>query len=97
MKVWRGIEWLWTIVTAVVGWRIGHRQSREDRKRGVEEGAQAVFGTELAFGFALSPRLNSSRLLDRQDNRRWTRGNFIGLAVIVFLWADLLGADTGDA
>jgi len=44
-----GMEWLWSIVTAIVGWLLGLWQSAQDRKRGVEEGAQAAFDMELAL------------------------------------------------
>lgn len=50
------MEWLWSIVTAVVGWWIGHRQSMDDRKRGVEEGAQAAFNIQHALVDVLMER-----------------------------------------
>jgi len=40
------MEWLWSFVTAIVGWWIGHRQKAEDRKRAIEEGAQSAFNIE---------------------------------------------------
>jgi hypothetical protein len=40
------MEWLWSFVTAIVGWWIGHRQKAEDRRRAIEEGAQAAFNIE---------------------------------------------------
>ena len=50
------MEWLWSLVTALVGWWLGHRQSMQDRKRGVEEGAQAAFSIELALVSAIMER-----------------------------------------
>lgn len=48
------MDWLWSIVTAIGGWWLGHWQSSQYRKRGVEEGAQAAFSIELALvGFLL--------------------------------------------
>ena len=43
------MEWLWSIVTGIVGWWIGHRESVEQRRRGVEEGAQAAFSIDIAL------------------------------------------------
>ena len=37
------MEWLWSIITALGGWWLGHRQSSQDRKRGVKEGAEDAF------------------------------------------------------
>ena len=48
------MEWLWSFVTAIFGWWIGHRESIKDRGRGVEECAQAAFSIEHSLvGFIL--------------------------------------------
>lgn len=40
------MEWIWSLATAIGGWWLGHWQSTQDRKNGIEEGAQAALEIE---------------------------------------------------
>ena len=50
------MEWLWSVVTAIGGWLIGHWQSNQDWKRGIKQGAQAAFDIESELASFLFER-----------------------------------------
>lgn len=50
------MEWLVSVFTGFLGWLIGHLESTAQRRRGIEEGAQAVlFGIEHGLTGGVTP------------------------------------------